>query len=125
MDRGSEQAMAKKVSFSLLLAFYGEMLTDNQREMSRLYWEEDYTLAEIAEQFSVSRQSVHDTITRTEKQLEAFEEKLGLQERFLNMEKALKHCEDALAKVISTPDTAQHLEAARQWIRTLLDQEEG
>lgn len=124
MERGMEQAMEKKVSLSWLLAFYGEMLTENQREMSRLYWEEDLTLAEIAQQFSVSRQSVHDTINRTEKQLEGLEEKLGLLRRFRNMEACLDSCEHELSLVIPTDETEKHLTAARRWIRQLLDQEE-
>ena len=69
-------AMEKKVLLSWLLSFYGSMLTENQREMARLHWEEDLSLAEIAGQFAVSRQSVHDTVNRTERQLEALEEKL-------------------------------------------------
>jgi len=124
MERGQDAAMEKKVSLSMLLAFYGEMLTENQREMSRLYCEEDLSLAEIAQQFSVSRQSVHDTVNRTEKQLEGLEEKLGLFKRFQNMEGCLMACEEELARVVPTKETASHLAAARRWIKVLLDQEE-
>lgn len=124
MERGMERAMQKKVSLSWLLAFYGEMLTENQREMSRLHWEEDLTLAEIAQQFCVSRQSVHDTISRTEKQLDGLEEKLGLLRRFQAVEMGLLACEKELALVTPTAETGEHLAAARRWIRQLLDQEE-
>ncbi|MBQ4075266.1 MAG: DNA-binding protein [Clostridia bacterium] len=124
MERGMEQAMKKKVSLSWLLAFYGEMLTENQREMSRLHWEEDLTLTEIAQQFSISRQSVHDTITRTEKQLEGLEGKLGLLRRFQAVEEGLKACDKELAMVVPANETGEHLDAARRWIKALLDQEE-
>jgi len=124
MGRETLVKMEKKVSLSWLLAFYGEMLTENQREMARLHWEEDLTLAEIAQQFSVSRQSVHDTISRTEKQLEMLEDKLGLLRRFKEMEKGLKACRQALSQVIPTKDTAHHLQDAQRWIVALLDQEE-
>ena len=124
MGRETLVKMEKKVSLSWLLAFYGEMLTENQREMARLHWEEDLTLAEIAQQFSVSRQSVHDTVNRTEKQLEGLEEKLGLLRRFQAVEKGLKACESELAKVVPTDETKAHLAAARRWIAALLDQEE-
>ena len=116
--------MEKKISLSLLLAFYGDMLTDNQREMARLYWEEDLTLAEIAKQFSVSRQSVHDTVSRTEKQLEALEEKLGLLSRFQRVEDGLQAVQKELSQVIPTADTQTHLQAAKRLIDVLLDQEE-
>ncbi|MBQ9264675.1 MAG: YlxM family DNA-binding protein [Clostridia bacterium] len=124
MDRDALTGMEKKVSLSWLLAFYGQMLTDNQREMARLYWEEDLTLAEIAQQFSVSRQSVHDTVNRTEKQLEALEEKLGLRRRFQQVEEGLTACEQALSKVRATSDTQSYLQSARRHIAALLDQEE-
>ena len=120
-----ETVMEKKVTLSWLLAFYGEMLTENQREMARLHWEEDFSLAEIAAQFSVSRQSVHDTVNRTEKQLLALEEKLGLLNRFPEMEKGLRACKAALARVRATEDTEGQLNEARRWIDELLNQEEA
>ena len=124
MEREDLTGMEKKVYLSWLLAFYGELLTENQREMARLYWEEDWSLAEIAQQFSVSRQSVHDTVGRTEKQLESWEEKLGLLRRFRRMEDGLKACEAELSQIEATAESARHLDAARQWIAQLLDQEE-
>lgn len=124
MGRETLLAMEKKVSLSWLLAFYGEMLTENQREMARLHWEEDLSLAEIAQQFSVSRQSVHDTLSRTEKQLIGLEEKLGLQRRFRAMETGLRACEQELSQVVPSKETVAHWEAARRWIAILLDQEE-
>ena len=124
MERETTLAMEKKVSLSWLLAFYGEMLTENQREMARLYWEEDLSLAEIAQQYSVSRQSVHDTLSRTERQLAGLEEKLGLLRRFRAMEKGLLACDKELAQVVPSEETAGHWAAARRWIALLLDQEE-
>ena len=117
--------MERKVTFSWLLSFYGALLTENQRSMSRLYAEEDFSLTEIAEQFSVSRQSVYDTVTRTEKQLLELERKLGLCRRFERVEEALCGCEEALAKVTATADSAHHLAHARDLIAQLLEEEEG
>ena len=117
-------AMEKKVSLSLLLAFYGDMLTENQREMARLHWEEDLSLSEIAQQFSVSRQSVHDTVNRTEKQLEGLEEKLGLFQRYRRVESGLQEALKELSLVQATAETQPHLQATRSRIAALLDQEE-
>ena len=125
MAKEAFSTMEKKVTLSWLLAFYGDMLTDNQREMARLHWEEDYSLAEIAGQFSVSRQSVHDTLNRTEKQLTALEEKLGLLAKFRKMERGLQACKAALSQVRATEDTEGHLNEARRWIDELLNQEEA
>ena len=118
------EAMEKRLFRSWLLAFYGEILTENQREMARLHWEEDLTFAEIAQQFSVSRQSVHDTVARVEKQLEGLEEKLGMIRRFQAVEDGLARCRAELAQVRAQADTQPHLAAARQCIDHLLEQEE-
>lgn len=116
--------MEKRALLSWLLSFYGSMLTENQREMARLHWEEDLSLAEIAAQFSVTRQSVHDTVGRTERQLEALEEKLGLLKRFKAVEAGLTACKRELDQVEATDKTLPHLLAARRMIESLLDQEE-
>ncbi len=124
MELQAVGAMEKKVSLSLLLAFYGDMLTDTQREMARLHWEEDLTLAEIASQFSVSRQSVHDTVSRTEKQLEGLENKLHLRLRFQRTEDGLQQALNALRQVKATGGTEPYLHSALDTLHALLDQEE-
>ena len=68
----------KSVRTSLLLDFYGGLLTYKLRRTCESYFYEDLSLAEIAESESISRQGVHDTIRRAEKQLDEFENKLGL-----------------------------------------------
>ena len=110
-----KQSLEKKARLSWLLAFYGEMLTENQREMARLSWEEDFSLSEIAAQFSVSRQSVFDTLNRTEKQLETLEEKLGLHQRFQRQEACLTEAAQALRQVIPSDETASYLHTAERW----------
>ncbi|AYG00108.1 putative DNA-binding protein [Lactococcus allomyrinae] len=61
-----------------LFEFYATLLTDKQMNYIELYYADDYSLAEIAEEFDVSRQAVYDNIKRTEKVLESYEEKLHL-----------------------------------------------
>lgn len=124
MEQEKRTPMEKKVYLSWYLAFYGQMLTENQQEIARLYFEEDYSLAEIAQQFSVSRQSIHDTVNRVEKTLKDFEEKLGLARRFRQQEEGLRKCSEVLEKVVSDEATKSHLIEARSIINTLLDQEE-
>lgn len=124
MEQEKRTPMEKKVYLSWYLAFYGQMLTENQQEIARLYFEEDYSLAEIAQQFSVSRQSIHDTVNRVEKTLNDFEEKLGLARRFQQQEEGLRRCREALEKVVADEDTGLYLTQARAIINTLLDQEE-
>ena len=61
-----------------LFEFYAALLTDKQMNSIELYYADDYSLAEIAEEFGVSRQAVYDNIKRTEKILEAYEMKLHM-----------------------------------------------
>ena len=68
--------MAKNLEISVLLDVYGEMLTEKQRAITGYYYDDDLSLAEIAENEGVTRQAVRDVIHRTELQLVAFEERL-------------------------------------------------
>ena len=68
---------------SLLLDFYGELLTEKQREYCDLHWNEDYSLTEIAEHGGLSRQGVWDILRRAEGALQGYEEKTGLVRRFM------------------------------------------
>lgn len=61
-----------------LFSFYQSLLTKRQREYMSDYYEEDYTLQEIAENRTVSRQAVYDSIKRTEKILLNYEKEMGL-----------------------------------------------
>lgn len=74
---------------SMLLDFYGELLTPRQRECYDLHCNEDLSLAEIAEQCGISRQGVWDNIRRAEAVLADIEEKTGLIRRFSDTESAL------------------------------------
>ena len=67
---------------SLLYDFYGQLLSKRQREVMELYHEENLTLAEIADEFGISRQGVHDALKNAEKSLNGYEEKLGLVAKF-------------------------------------------
>ena len=81
--------MAKDLSISYLLDFYGQMLTDKQREVVELYYNEDLSLAEIAAISKITRQGVRDSIKRAEAQLREYEEKLGLARRFVEIQAGL------------------------------------
>ena len=81
--------MAKDLSISYLLDFYGQMLTDKQREVTEFYYNDDLSLAEIADHSHITRQGVRDSIKRAEAQLREYEEKLGLARRFVEIQNGL------------------------------------
>ncbi len=62
--------------------FYGNLLSDKQRNIMQLYYGEDLSLAEISSEVGITRQGVRDNIVRAEKELNNFEEALGLFKKF-------------------------------------------
>lgn len=74
----------------MLFDFYGKLLTEKQLEMLSLYYEQDFSLSEIAENYNVSRQAIHDILKRSEKILEEYEQKLGLVKKFTLEQDRLK-----------------------------------
>ena len=92
---------------TLLFDFYGEILTDRQKEFFDLYYNEDLSLAEIAENYGISRQGVRDVIVRAEAAMTELEDKTGLIRRFMQMQKKVQGIEDA-AKEIRTINYRQY-----------------
>lgn len=75
--------MDKISEISMLLDFYGGLLTEKQRRIMTYHFEEDMSLGEISEELHISRQAVYDIIKRSEKVLRKYEMELGLINRFL------------------------------------------
>ena len=73
--------MAKNLDIILLYDIYGDMLTQKQQDFIGYYYNDDLSLAEIAENEGITRQGVRDAIKRAEAQLLSFEEHLGLYEK--------------------------------------------
>ncbi|MBQ2774584.1 MAG: YlxM family DNA-binding protein [Clostridia bacterium] len=74
--------MAKNLEIAVLLDFYGDMLTDKQRDFLGYYYNDDLSLSEIAENEGITRQGVRDAIKRAEAQLVDMENKLGFASKF-------------------------------------------
>lgn len=79
-----------RLMHSMLLDFYGALLTDKQRECCELHYNEDLSLAEIAEQLGISRQGVWDNIRRADAALAEFEDKTKLAARFTAAQRSLE-----------------------------------
>ncbi len=76
--------MDKNVEVCLLLDFYGNMLTERQKEIMNLYYEDNLSLTEVAEELNISKQGVSDCIKRSEKVLYDTEAKLQLMKQHLD-----------------------------------------
>ena len=84
---------------TMLFDFYGEILTDRQKEFFDLYYNEDLSLAEIAENYGISRQGVRDVIVRAEAAMQEIEDKTGLMKRFLLMQQQVQAILAAAEKI--------------------------
>ena len=94
----------KKAYYAILFEYYKNLLTDKQIDTFICYYNEDYSLAEIADEFGTSRNAVWDTLKKVVSLLENYEEKLKLYEKdqklndYLN--KLKNHVDDVGAKII-------------------------
>ena len=84
---------------TMLYDFYGELLTERQKEFFDLYYNEDLSLAEIAENSGISRQGVRDVIVRAEAAMQEVEDKTGLIRRFLRMRDRLDEIQSAVEQL--------------------------
>ena len=75
----------KNLEISLLLDFYGDLLTEKQREVTEMYYNDDMSLSEIAEIVGITRQGVRDAIKRSEQVMTEFEAKVGFCAKYLQM----------------------------------------
>ena len=97
-----EEALFRTMRFDS----YGELLTEKQREYFDLHYNEDLSLAEIAQSEGVSRQSVWDIIRRAEETMRRFEEKTGLVARFAAERDILAAAQEKLARLETMTDGA-------------------
>jgi uncharacterized protein len=88
---------------NLLFDIYAPLLTDRQQEALQLYFSDNYSLAEIAAEYRVSRQAVHDLIHRSLDSLERLENKMGLYKLFNEQQDLLAEAEEIVgARQISS-----------------------
>lgn len=97
--------MEERVRLSILLDIYGELLTEKQRNVLDLYYNQDLSLAEIAEHTSTSRQAVYDIIKRCHMLLVHYEDKLNLMEEKKNIEENKKGIIDFIDSLYSDKNT--------------------
>lgn len=97
---------SRPLEMCLLFDFYGDVLTDKQKELFDLYYNEDYSLAEIAENAGITRQGVRDGIVRAETTLREMEDKLHLVARYGRIP-------SLMAKLKESAETIQLLNESR------------
>ena len=107
---------------AMLYDFYGDVLTDRQKEFYDLYYNEDLSLGEIAENYGITRQGVRDVIVRAEAYLTEIEDKTGLIRRFHTMQGQLREVADCAGKILALNDAklgSDELEALAGRVKSL------
>ena len=95
----------KDLKKAYLLDFYGDVLTERKKEVLDMYYNEDLSLAEIAEQIGISRQGVRDLIKKAEEEIFFLEEKLGLAQKM----SALKIHSDNMLRIAENEGASENI----------------
>lgn len=103
---------------ALLYDFYGELLTDHQKEVYEQFVLEDLSLSEIAEAAGISRQGVHDLVKRCNKILEGYEAKLHLVEKFLSVKDKVQQ----MNELLESEQQSQRIQHVRQIAGEILEE---
>ena len=98
--------MEKLLEQTLLYDFYGELLTEHQKQIYEEVVLNDYSFSEVAQEQGISRQGVHDLIKRCNRILKEYEAKLHLVERFLTIKGRIEEMDRSLREA-ETPDKEQ------------------
>ena len=86
----------KDLKIGFLLDFYGDVLSERKRTVLDYYYNDDLSLAEIAQEIGISRQGVRELIKKAEEELSFYEEKLGLAARFRRAQESAVHLQQLL-----------------------------
>ena len=121
--------MAKDLEMGYLLDFYGEVLTEKQREMLRQYYNDDLSLSEIGENFGITRQGARDAIKHGETTLKELEAKVGFAARYRRVQEKLEELEQMVIDArfrssgphadLTTTDYADTLTKMLEMIRSI------
>lgn len=112
----------KMIEISLLFDFYGQLLTAKQQELLKLYHEDNYSLSEIAEEFGITRQGVHDAVKKAEKALHEYEKKLGLICKFTATEEAVAEIDAEIDRIMQDNSQNKPLTDRLRYLKSIIDQ---
>ena len=112
----------KMIEINMLYDFYGQLLTAKQKEILKLYYEDNYSLSEIAEEFGISRQGVHDSVKKAEKALHEYESQLGLVRKFGATEEAVAAINSEIDRLIMENNQNDRLTERLRKIKSIIDQ---
>lgn len=114
----------KVLKIGLLLDFYGALLTEKQQQCLEIHYLHDLSLSEIASEFKVSRQAVHDILKRAEQILIEYEDKLKLVERYQQEQQIIKQTYDLVGNLPPELHNIAEIQLIKQKLASLIDKSE-
>ncbi len=99
----AKEWLQEAVTLSMYYDFYGELLSEHHKTIFEAYIWNDMSLAEIAEECSLSRQGVYDIVKRCSKKLRDYEEKLHLVQRFQSMKERIAEIDSQARQICREP----------------------
>ncbi|MBR2471552.1 MAG: DNA-binding protein [Clostridia bacterium] len=112
--------MSKDLNFSILLDFYGSILSERQFEIMDYYYNDDLSLAEIASEVGISRQGVRDALKKAENIITEIEEKLELADKFYQINDQINDIKKNLESILPLEDVKKS-ETIKKVIEDLSD----
>ena len=113
--------MSKDLNYAMLLDFYGELLTEKQRDIMQLYYYEDLSLSEIAENENITRQGVHDAIKHAEQYLDEFESKTGFVEKIKTLRDITEKIKQGAQRIDEYNTKYQCVKSISEQTREIID----
>jgi len=119
--KGWKLIVEKIVEQTLLYDFYGELLTEHQKGIYEEVVLNDYSFSEVAQEYGISRQGVHDMVKRCNKILTGYEEKLHLIEKFLKTKEMVSEI-NWLAAQFQEDESVEHIEKIQNISKQIIEE---
>lgn len=118
-----DDILHKKMEYAKMFSFYSPLLTEKQREIVRLYCEEDLSLSEIALQAGISKQATADAISRSFSRFDALEKKLALVQKFCDLSMDLQSLASVLERLKAKVGNCHEIDDIQRIIQMILTKE--
>lgn len=118
-----DDILHKKMEYAKMFSFYSPLLTEKQREIVRLYCEEDLSLSEIALQAGISKQATADAISRSFSRFDALEKKLALVQKFCDLSMDLQSLASVFERLKAKVGNCHEIDDIQRIIRMILTKE--
>lgn len=125
MSAEQASALSKTTRINSLFDFYETLLTEKQRTILSYYYHDDFSLGEIATEFTISRQAVYDNIRRAEQALESYESKLKLLQKHTKREQLILQLQQNVEQLTLSDQDKHNLMQGMQLIHQIDQIQEG